>query len=168
MIEKQGRIERLALSGTWSERLDAGASLGLADLREFSPDGEKEVRLCFYYRGYPVSPVSGSSFKKILESPAHILVKSEIASLGEILADVASPELFSILSIRTMELRGKVVLALDGRWTRQRWDTHSIYIAADADARVIQQVYLLAPPDRFPVYLSRLKTALKELDWSID
>lgn len=168
LIEEQGRIRKLVLSGSWSERLEAGKDLGPADLRELSPVEEKEVRLCFYYRGYPVSPVSASAFKKILGSPAHILVKSEIAGIEEILADAASPDVFSILSMRTMELGGKMVLVVDGRWTRQRWDTHSIYIAADADARVVQQVYLLAPPERFPVYLSRLKSDLKEIAWIID
>ncbi|MBZ0187898.1 MAG: hypothetical protein K8F91_16750 [Candidatus Obscuribacterales bacterium] len=167
-ITFQGQIEQLDLPDSWKERELAQNELKTFELREFSPSGEEEVKLCFYYRGRQVSEGSGLAFLEILKRPPHLLMKQEIESIVEILEEIAFPESFAPLGIKTEKLNQKMVLIVDGRWRAQSWDTHALYIPADKHARVVQQVYLLSPPSRYPVFLSQFKAALEAISWRAD
>ncbi|MCA9800547.1 MAG: hypothetical protein KC777_01100 [Cyanobacteria bacterium HKST-UBA02] len=166
LVKDHGRIEEMPLPPGWSEhRQIEDNAPGMPDLREFQADGEPEVKLCLYYRGRLMTAPGGEAFSKVLEQKPHVLLNREIESLQEVLEDAAAADFFTPLSIHTAELAGRTVLVLEGRWKRQQWDTYSIYLKADEEGRAVQQIYLLAPPARYPVFLPQVKKILKELRW---
>jgi hypothetical protein len=154
-------------SDTTSATTSATASTSHSfSLREFKPANTEDVRLCLYYRGQPISDSAGQTIQAVLGEKPHSLTTREIADLNEVLDDIAYPELFSILSIRTDDLNGKRILLVEGRWLKEQWDTYSLFISCNESGTIIQQVYFLAPVRQYANFIAMVKRCLGAIEWS--
>ena len=123
-------------------------------LREFQIPDQEKVRLCLFYRGYPVSKKAGDFFRNLLAGKPHVLKSEEIRNLAEILDDAAYPDLFIPFIIKTELINDKAILSVEGRWKQQEWDTTSLFIDADGSGCIIQQV------------IGQIKKCLRSIEWN--
>lgn len=164
-IANYGQIKRLVLPEQWREGATTHNGTHGPELREFLLSSHKDVRLCIYYRGFPLSTESGETFRQTLEMSPHFLTMEELANLDELLEDSSNLELFSPASAQTADIGGRRVLILEGRWIQQGWSTYSIYVSCDESGSVVQQIYFLAPVTDYPGLLPNVRIFLDSIEW---
>lgn len=165
-IANYGQIKRLVLPDEWQESDTTSSGSHGLDLREFLLSSHKDVRLCIYYRGFPLSTESGEAFRRILQPPPHFLTMEEMTNLDELLEDSSNLELFSPASAQTLDVGGKRVFILEGRWIQLGWNTYALYAACDDSGTVVQQIYFLSPVTDYTGLLPNVRLFLDSIEWA--
>jgi hypothetical protein len=168
IVAGHGQIAQLQIPPDWVESTpDAplGSSGGRGD-REFHPPGRTDVTLCLYYRGAPIDPSSAEEFSAVLSKTAHVLSDEEIDTLFDVLGNAANPNAFDMRYARTIDLRGKTVLAVEGVWTELKIEGLHFYVDADGSGRFVQEIYFTAPRADFDGYGESVKAALASVEWA--
>lgn len=163
-LQDQGQIDKMTLPQGWGDgKLPAGATTS-GTLKLFSPPGDAESRLGFFYRGQRVSDGSAAAFKRVLESPAHALSPSEISELKEVMRD-KDPSSFKTLSVRTEDLAGRRVLIVEGTYTSFNHDAYSIYVDSDGTGSAVQELWFEAPKVSYSKQLKFVKDSFATIKW---
>jgi hypothetical protein len=164
-IEDYGPVKTILLPDGWVElpapKMPAGRSL-----KEFAPPDQSGVKLCFFYRGEPVSAETGAIFNKVLNLPPHTLSKEELACLKEILRERTDPEIFTVLKSSTEVLNGKRILLLIGTYKQTGHELYELFMEADETGRLIYEIYIIGPTQPYRVHLKEVKPALATLKWT--
>ncbi len=163
-LKALGKIKRITLPENWQEEVDEADQ---SEIQTFVHPQEPEVKFISYYRGKALSSPTASNLKRLLERPAHILTKEEILSIEVIFRDAAEAEYFEIKSAYTTEVNGVLLLALRGHWKLSELDSLGIFVnSIDEDACCrIDELYYLAPPDKFEKYLDLMQKSLESIEW---
>ncbi len=165
-IRDHGQIKEMTLPKDWVEGGPYPMNgPGTRSFREFHPTEDPKALIGFYYRGLKISEDGGNNFHDILSKPPHSLSQVELASLSDVLRDKGQPEEFSMYSAKTMDWNGKKVLVVEGRYKELQQDAVEIFIDANNDGRVVQEVYYQAPKDSFLKYLKAAKDSLRSIEW---
>ncbi len=165
-IRDHGQIKDMTLPKDWVEggpyKIDGP---GTRSFREFHPTENPEALIGFFYRGLKIGEAGGKNFHDILDKPPHSLSQAELTSLSDVLRDKGKPEDFAVYSAKTMDWNGKKVLVVEGRYKELQQDALEIFVDADNDGRVVQEVYYQAPKDSFLKYLKAAKDSLRSIQW---
>ncbi len=161
-IRNQGQIAKMTLPTNWSEDIHCSAQESIATLRSFSPEGEDTEKICFYYRGAPIGMTEGQDFNTILNTPSHALADEEIEAMGNVIRKLSNHNLFEMYSAETLDINGRRLLCVSGQWKDSQSITRHFFINCDDSGRIIQEVFFLAPCEKFlntlPIFLACLQT----------
>lgn len=166
----QGQVAEMLLPPNWTEGRHQGAVSGTSSYRDFSPPGERDVKICFFYRGRRMSQDASQAFSNLLKEPAHLLKEDEAKALfnpplKEILRDKAIPDGFNLESAKTEVVNGKKVLIIEGFFPGIQERTRAMYIDSDGTGSAVQEVYYQAPKDKFMKHQPNANAAFKSIKW---
>ncbi len=169
-IVSQGQVAEMTLPSGWQEGRTEGAVSGTSSYREFTPENEKDVKVCFFFRGRRMSKDASEAFSKLLKEPAHMLKEDEAKALfnppiKELLRDKAIPGGFNLESAKTEVINGKKVLVLEGFFPGIQERTRAMYIDADGTGSAVQEVFYQAPKDKFMKHQPSANAAFKSIKW---
>lgn len=166
-IADHGQVKRITFPPGWEEgSSDAGAQIGSRSFRQVNPDRREDVSVCFFYRGLPVDAEAGKNFHAILGKPPHVLERKEMESIDRVL-QIKTPlnKFFDIIACHTIELNGKRVLVVEGRYPESGDHILEMYIDADGTGRVIQEIYYQAPKQDYGRYLRAVQSTFETIAW---
>lgn len=158
-----GQIKEIEIPNGWF-KLPA-ADNGFDDLVAYSPALTDKSKLAFYYRGKPLSQDSGTAFEAVLQRNKGVLLPMDLDNVRWVLDELGDPEKFQISSAETMDLNGRVILLVQGRWLRDDFYSYDLFINAGDSGTIVQQVFFIAPKDQYFQHLSQVKDALKTVQW---
>jgi hypothetical protein len=164
-IEHEGQINQIELPGVWHERDIQRQPLGLKQMRSFHSADNKNVQVRFIYRGHAESEETGREFQACLSAAPRALDSEEINSLAPILGDLAEPGEFDIVGAQTMDLAGRRVLWIEGRWVDAPYWSGTVFIDADGTGRVVQQVECFAELATYDVVSPTFQQILRSIQW---
>ncbi|HEY9871099.1 MAG TPA: hypothetical protein V6D08_18175 [Candidatus Obscuribacterales bacterium] len=165
-LVNHGQIASMDMPPGWIEtaaKQYTGA--GAQSFRKFHPPDRPDAKLCFFYRGAPVSASSARALREVLAKPAHDLDPSEFSSLAEVLRDRSDPEQFHVRDIRTEDLKGRRLLVIEGSYERIEQDTYALLIDADGSGRFVQEIYFMAPFIDYVTCKMDVEEAVKSIVW---
>lgn len=167
IVAGHGQIAKLELPPNWVEKTVTPplGSLAARGEREFNPPGQDDVKLCLFYRGYPIPASSAEDFKQIISLTPHVLSDDEIDQLTDVLDNLANSEAFELRYARTLDFRGRTVLVVEGLWKVLQHEGLHFFVDADGTGRIIQEVYFTAPKADFDQYVDTVKQALSSVEW---
>lgn len=160
-----GQISKMNLPTGWEEGVQQQHRQHAASYQEFHPVGEPECQLGFYYRGRRTSELAGQRFRDLLNKPPHALSRDEIDSLKEIVRDKYSPADFQCSNARTVDIGGKRVLLLEGRYKAIQQDSKHLFIDSDGTGTAVQEIFFQAPKDKFANYAKVAEQSMKSIKW---
>lgn len=160
-LEALGMIKRMVLPEGWKEESNRDES----ESQTFRHPQEQDVKISFYYRGKPLSSRSAQRLEKVLAAPSHTLSDSECESIEVIMRDASEPEFFRRKTVRTEVLNGIKVLVLEGFWILSDLDCTCIFVASEENGTRIDEIYFLAPPDKFATYQPEFYQSLASIQW---
>ena len=165
-ILDKGLFKRISIPDGWV-LLDMRdeARLGVFYISEFQPPNEPNVWLSFFYRGRPVGCEASEKFLILLSKPPHDLAEEELLPVMPIMANLSDPREFNQLSARTEDLNGKRVLVVEGTWNQPPLKTRHVFMDAEGDGRVVQEVYYQAPEGLYDRYLPTAMEAFNSIEW---
>jgi hypothetical protein len=117
------------------------------------------------WRPHSVSRSDGEAFQALLQADKGSLTAPDLASIKNVLADVADDLQFQIFSATTSNFNGRIALVVQGRWQANQYESFEIFIDAANKGTVVQQVYFVAPPDKFEALLPSIKECLASICW---
>ena len=157
---------RVPAGWSWGERRDSGSQMN--SYQELFVAANPEVTIWFYYRGARLSEQSTEVFRRMLSAPEHLLTRSELASIEEIIKEQSDPQQFDVLISKTAELNGRKVVIIEGRYKETQLSRYHIYAEADPHGRggVVQEIFYQAPKDVYIRHLSEARVAFSSIEWS--
>jgi len=158
-----GQIKDMQVPEGWS-RTEQN-NVDLSSMIIFTPSDDLEVQLGFYYRGTPISVRDGQAFRALLQTDKGSLAQDDLAGIRNVLADIADDSRFHIFSAGTSTFNGRRVLVVQGRWQANQYESFEMFIDAGKDGTVVQQIYFVAPPDKFDALLPSIKECLDSICW---
>jgi hypothetical protein len=158
-----GQIKNICVPDGWSCAQQNNADL--SSLVIFTPPDDLSVQLGFYYRGLPISARAGIAFQQLLQTEKEKLSADDLDQIKIVLADVSDQCLFQIFSATTTKLSDRPVLIVQGRWQANQYESYEIFIDAAAQGTVVQQIYFVAPKDKFEALLPAIKQCLASISW---
>ncbi len=167
-MRDHGQIADMTLPRNWVEgpKRQFAGGIGTRGLREIYPLEAPRVRLCFYYRGLPISKEAGKRFLEILQKPPHVIGQDAWKSLGVVLRDKELSEDFTLFIARTEDWSGRRVMVVEGRYREIQEDNFEIFVDAAGDGRTIQEIFYQAPKDLYIKYLKAAKGSMKSIRWT--
>ncbi|MBX9689466.1 MAG: hypothetical protein K2X27_22340 [Candidatus Obscuribacterales bacterium] len=164
-IKDIGQIAEMSLPGAWGPSQEKNGFGATGSYKEFAPGGVPDVHLGFFYRGRQISSESGDSFNRVLKGSPHQLSKDELDALSPMLRGMNQAELFDLKSASTGDINGKRVLLLSGTNLASGLETQTIFIEADREGRVVQEIEYQAAQDKFQIFQSDVQKAVRSIVW---
>jgi hypothetical protein len=160
------RSMRLPSGWSWGDRRNSGSQLN--SYQELYLRENPEVTIWFFYRGNRISEGATKAFQRILQAPDHLLTKTEIGSISEILKDQSDSKCFDLLIAKTADVSGCRILIIEGRYKETQLDRYHIYLDADSRDRggVIQEIFYQAPKADYFRHLAEARAAFNSIQWS--
>jgi len=152
---------------TWKAYRDVSNSIGNDHYEDYMINGDKDAVLSFYYRGKRCNDYSGKAFLKTLKAPPHELTDDEFATLQEIMR-VKNSKVFTKKSARTEDINGKRVLVVEGTQEKgkpEEKEEKSLFIDSDGTGTAVQEVFFLAPLNKYREHLAEVNKALSSINW---
>lgn len=167
VVENEGRIKSAQLPVDWREVWFAEGPdpSVLRTERIFKPAADKESEIVFFLRGRRLVDFVGEQFVQVLCQNSHTLSQEEISALVLVLADLADPESFELTEACTRELSGRMVLEVRGIWLYDERLYHGVLLPVEDTGQIVQQIYLMAPPERLGQYDSQFEALLATVQW---
>lgn len=156
-----GPIRRMLLPDNWKKLPDPDDFT-----HKYARENEKDVEIYFFFRGKPVSNTTASRFCALLAKPPHKLDSEELLDLEVVIRDASEDVYFTLTETHTQLLNGLMVYVVQGHWKLSEVDSLGIFVDCDGDGKIIEEIYYLAPPDRFQMYLLEVRQALNSIEWS--
>ena len=161
-LEDLGKIKRLTLPDDWLEEENKNEYM---EMQSFVHPSEKEVKMSFYYCGRPLSARSAENLRNVLSKPAHELDPAERESIEVVIGDASEPEYFDLKSARTEDVKGVRVLIVEGFWKLSDVNSYAAFVDSEEDGVRIDEIYYLAPADKFASFLPVMQNALASIEW---
>jgi hypothetical protein len=160
------RQMRIPHGWSWGERRNSGSQLN--SYQELFLRNNPEVTIWFFYRGSRISEASTKLFHEILAKHDHLLSKTEITSLSDVLKEQADPQSFDLLIAKAAEINGRKVLVVEGRYRETHLDRYHLYLEADLHGQggVIQEIFYQAPKENYFRHLAEAKNAFNTIQWN--
>jgi hypothetical protein len=132
---------------------------------EFHPDGKPTVMLWFFYRGQKLNDTAAHSFRNLLAQLPHLLTPQEISAVSAVVREKGKPEFFELISARTEQLNGKMVLQLQGRYKAGQEGAYSLYIDSDGTGSTVQELHFQAHKDEYRHYINEARKSFSSIIW---
>lgn len=165
LVSDYGQIKSMSLPAGWLEYEHESQPSSPFYLREFSAPGNPEVKIAFYYRGRRVDARSAEAFHNTLSAEMHDLTSSELEALALVLRNMAEDGAFETERARTADLNGRRVLTVQGLWTASALKSCAIFVDAEGDGEIIQEIYYVAPDMVFDRFAGTATAALRSIEW---
>jgi len=165
LLSDIGPVSTMVIPADWRPGRQRHNTLGLSFYEEYTPPGEPETILYFYFRGVPLEPEQAGAFKQVLKAPPHTLSEAEVEKIKPLLAGKASPDAFEILSLATELINGKHVLMLTGIYKGEEKPMIELFVDLDGSGSLLHEIEYQAPLDKYTVYLPQMEAAFKSLSW---
>ncbi len=163
-IRELGKIERITISDSWNLAANGDDS---GDLITYEHRDDKDVNLSFFYRGKPLGQRTSENLLKILTLPSHSLSPEEHLSAETILRDAAELEYFDLDTFCSAEINGQMILLAKGFWKLSNLSSYAAFISSSEDEGTrIDEIYFLAPPEKFERFLPLFQETLNSIQWS--
>lgn len=157
-----GQMESMALPDSWQEKNYPDSGDG-SSFRQFqAPDHLSSLN--FYYRGARLDGDSASALKQTLDSPEHLVMGQELTQLSEVLRNKDSDDGFALATAQTKNINGKMVLQVEGTFTKQKVDNVSLYIDGDGTGSAVQEIFYQGPQDAGE-HKRQAKRAMASIHW---
>lgn len=164
-ICNQGIFRRVEIPDGWYLKPLHDPAMIITEAIEFKMPGEENVSISFFFRGRPESEVAADAFFSLLALPPHELTGDELQECLLVLDNLADEKQFAIASARTENLNGRCVFIVEGSWLPSQIKTKHMFIDTDGDGSIIQEVYFLAPPEKFERYLPLAEATFNSFEW---
>lgn len=132
---------------------------------KYCRNDDKDVEIYFFFRGKPASKTTASQFCAVLAKPPHKLDAEELLDLEVVIRDASEDVYFTLTDARTEILSGLMVYVVRGHWKLSEVDSLGIFVDCDGDGKIIEEIYYLAPPDRFEKHLLEVREILNSIEW---
>lgn len=162
-----GQIKAMDLPSTWTAGTVQQNVFAADAYKEFNPDKDVDVKMCFYYRGIRTGRYAGEAFQKVLKEAPHDLSDEEYSSLQETLRN-KDADYFTKTSARTEDINGKRVLVVEGSFSNNKsnqTDNKTIYVDSDGTGTAVQEIYFQAPAGKYKQYAADADRAFKSINW---
>jgi hypothetical protein len=159
----EGRIFSMDIPANWIESPGQHTEDG-GYLREYSAPEGADISISLYFRGRHLSDSTAAAVRGVLLKPSHSLLDAEKDAIDEVLGNAAVSEFCQLQNLRSIILNGRPVIVLEGLWQNGNRSIQ-IYISADGDAKIIQEVWFMSPDSEFHNHLPVFETALSGIKW---
>lgn len=159
-LKDHGAIKRILLPANWERLPDEDY------LIKYCRADDKEISLNFYYRGKPISDHIGTKFQALLTKAPHILTPEELHDLEVVIRDASEHAYFNLSDAQTQMLNERMIYVVHGHWKLSNLDSLGIFLDSDADGKTIDEIYYLAPPDKFGQHLDEIQRAFDSIEWN--
>jgi hypothetical protein len=161
-LQDIGQMESMPLPEDWQEIRYPDSGDG-SSFRQFqAPDNQSSLN--FYYRGTRVDGNSASALKQTLNSPEHLIMGAELTQLSEVLRNKDSEDGFALAAAQTKTINGKMVLQVEGTYTKQKVDNVSLYIDSDGKGSAVQEIFYQGPQSASE-HKRQAKRAMASIQW---
>ncbi len=128
------------------------------------PGDNDRVEVNIFNSGTKLTKNTADAFRQILQAGPHSLSDSEIEKLGDLMGQTGpqNPD-FKMTSARTLDLHGKKVVAVEGRF--QKWNVDTTMIFASRDDNSTQQISYTAPSSVYDKYLPDARRSIDSIVW---
>lgn len=162
-LKNYGQIHKMHIPDGWVKE---GSPDEFTTMISFHHPDEHDVKMSFYYRGKPVDPITAQDFQSVLVQKPHQLKRTEIENIEIVMHNAAEPEYFDFESAHTENVNGKTVLVVKGIWKLSNAQSISVYSQSSNDDGSIDEVYFLAPSDKFSQHSALFSACLSSIEWS--
>jgi len=165
-VENEGQIKVMDLpSGFVEEPVPQNEWLNGPHIRNFYLEENPDVRIAFYFRGHQIREKENQTFVELLNNENHVLNEDEVSSLQQIIYENCQPENFKV-SIATIEnINGKHVLYVEGNWVESDNYDIGVFISANPETCLVQEIHFLAPLDQQANYRHLFDQSLDSIQW---
>lgn len=166
-LKNEGQIKFLKLPAHWLEveDEDEGMIMHGPQNKAFYLESNQEVRLNFFYRGFPLAPQYGAAFQKILGQEAHQLSAEELESIAMLVREASEPEYVELKVLRTESLRNRMILVVEGLQKETNKYDLGLYIDADGSGCIVQEFHYNAPADLYLNHRPEVLAILSSVEW---
>ena len=161
-VVDQGRIRSMAVPEGWEPAQEIDDRYVL---RELAAVAEPKATLSFYWHNKALPPSVGEELAAVLDKPPHDLTAEELSEINLILRNQADAEYFELTDIRTEDLAGKRVLAVEGLWKESGNRSYGFILPDSEDGLYVQEVYFCAPQEVYEEYAGAALQAFASIDW---
>ncbi len=164
-MSNEGQISSMPIPAGWSKSSVDQHPTTTSNYVEYHQDKTSEARLGTYYRGHRISETAAKNFSKILKAATHTLDENEFLSLAEVLRDKSNASDFETTNKATIDIHGKRVLLIEGRFKEIKQKAYAIYVDAENTGEVIQEIFYQAPDSVFNSYKKAAEDSIKSITW---
>ena len=171
ILKDEGQVKLLTLPPNWTEEPEpAGADeeemvMHGPQTKSFVLKTNLEVKLNFFYRGFPVPPKTAAAFHSVIAAGTHDLNADELESIAMIVREASEPEYFDLSTLRVDVLRNRQVLVVEGfNKEEQKYDL-GIYIDADGTGSIVQEIHYIAPAQVYGNHRAEVMSIFNTLEW---
>lgn len=164
-IENIGRIKRLPLPVGWSATRQVLGQFGNSYLYHYGRSDTPDLQLSIFYRGMPVSSLSGKTFVRILKKEPHALSPEAVLSISEVLGNCAQPDLYDLERASTTMLADEIVIDVKGRFPEFSLENRTIFINGGNDGCAVLEIILSAPKEVFSRHAQAIDRCLQAIEW---
>lgn len=171
ILKDEGQVKLLTLPANWTEEPEPADTdddemlMHGPQTKSFVLKTDLEVKLSFFYRGFPVSKSSAEAFHKVLAAGAHDLNADELESIAMVVREASEPEYFDLSTLRVDALKNRIVLVVEGFNKEQQKYDLGIYIDADGTGSVVQEIHYTAPMAVYANHRADVMSILSTLEW---
>ncbi len=165
MLRNHGQVKTMEIPTSWQplEQVDRGTAS--PSWLSFGPHTLKDVELCLYYRGRPLSGNAQDNLKNLLELPPCQLTTKQLESISEVLRDASLADAFNFLNARTQDWNGRRVIIVEGRWNQMIADRFWMFVPTGPECEAVQEIWFQAPVDQYPAQLKQARQAIGSIKW---
>lgn len=170
ILKDEGQVKTLTLPANWTEEPEPPETedelvIHGPQCKSFVLKTNLEVKLSFFFRGFPVSKSTGEAFHNILAAGPHDLNADELESIAMIVREASEPEYFDLSTLRVDALKDRIVLVVEGFAKEQERYDLGIYIDADGTGSIVQEIHYSAPPQVYGNHRAEVMSILNTLEW---
>jgi len=158
----RGAIAEMTVPEGWSpQRL---SSDGTAKFYYFQHPTLENIRLCFFYRGQPLSEPSAESLRDVLSQSPHPLAASDLEKISEA-AENFQRDGYTLVAT-TEGINGKIVVKLKGTCEADGVECYAILIDVDGDGRWVAEMFFEATASDFHMHWPAIERSIKSIKWA--
>jgi hypothetical protein len=135
---------------------------------KFAVSGDMQAVFCLFSLGIPVGPQDAYNLCFLLTVPSHTLQPGELQSVGRIFRHDPEGTAFRIESAHTKDMGQRRILFLEGTWIQDGLRMLRIFVPRGPGGTIIEEIYFLAPPDKYALYREAVDAVLQSIEWIQD
>ncbi len=165
LVANHGQIERMLLPSGWTER-EAAPELDRSGLRLFYAPGTDNVQLRLGRRATEPPGRTVAAFARTLHQAGHELSDEEFQSLVPLFGDMADRTQFETVNARTIELNGRPVIWLEGRWLDVPFWSGTVFFPGLDHYGEVEDVTCFAALEDHEMHLMTFEQILSSMRWA--
>lgn len=124
--------------------------------------GSVNAKLGVVHRPYTVPQRIYDDFIELLARKPFILTPSQVIQIADVLGSMQYD--FKVLVCRTVDVAGRRVLQVEGRWWDDS-DSQALILPGNPEQADVYEVFFRAAKGQFPVFLPAARKAFSSINW---